>query len=278
MLTLDHAIVFTRDLAAAARQYERLGFFVTPRGGHPSLGTANHTIMLDRNYLELLTVVVPGPGNDNWAAAMAKGGGFGGLAFGTRDARATQASLHARGVAVPEVVDFERPVVLPNGTVAARFSVAHLPDDASPAVPAFFCQQHTPEYVWRPEYQRHPNTAFAVVGLTVVAREPAHLAPAYERLLGRAAVHPHQGGIDLDLRGTHLLVVNPQFAAARLGTAISVPADGVRPLGITVAVHRLAIAREVLSAGAIRHRRFGRASILVEPADAAGVYLELLEA
>ena len=43
---LDHIVVTVRDLAAAAAQWKRLGFTVSPRGLHsPQMGTANHTIM-----------------------------------------------------------------------------------------------------------------------------------------------------------------------------------------------------------------------------------------
>jgi hypothetical protein len=278
MLYLDHAIIFAADLDRAAASYRRLGFGLTPRGGHPSLGTANHTIMFERDYLELLTVTVPGPGNLQWAAAMARGDGLGGMAFGTKDARATRAGLVARGIGVPEVVDFARPVEIDGRQVSARFSVAHLPTGESPAMPAFFCQQHTPEYVWLPAFQRHPNTAFAVAGLTVVAANPDALAPTYERLLGRAAVHPHPGGLDLDLRGTRLLLVSPGYAEHRLGRRFPALANEVRPLGVSIAVHSLKAAERVLTEAQVPFQPFGRGSILVQPDWAAGVYLELLGA
>lgn len=276
MLHLDHAIVFVKDLDRSAALYRRLGFTLTPRGGHPSLGTANHTIMFDRDYLELLTVLTPGPANARWAEAMARGDGLGGMAFGTRDARGTREALRGRGIDVPEAVDFERPVDIDGQRRAAKFTVAHLPPAATPALPSFFCQQHTPDLVWLPPYQRHANTAFAVAGLVVVAATPESLAPAYERLLGRAAVHPHPGGLDLDLRGTRLLLVSPGYAEARLGRRLAGAEPGIHPLGVTIAVHHLDAAKRVLDEAGIPAVPFGRGSVLVEPRYAAGAYLEFL--
>jgi hypothetical protein len=277
MLFLDHAIVFVRDLDRAAAQYRRLGFTLTARGEHPSLGTANHTIMLDRTYLELLTVVTPDSGNRQWSALLARREGFGAIALGTRDARQTRAQLLERGIEVPEVVDFGRPVALIAGRVEARFSVAHLPDTATPVIPAFFCQQHTPEYVWRPEWQHHENTAYHVAALTVVHSDPDQVASRYERLLGRASIHPHPGGVALDLKGTRLWIVTQSYAAARLPYPVR-PSATALPIGITLAVRHLGTARRVLTSHEVPFAGFGRGSILIGPESTNGVALELLAA
>jgi hypothetical protein len=276
MLSLDHALIFVHDLDQAAARYRRLGFTLTPRGAHPSLGTANHTVMLARDYLELITVLVPGPTNERWASILARGDGFGAVALGTRDAVATRDQLRHRGFDIPPAVDFARPVATPDGEAAARFTVAHLPGEATPALPAFFCQHHTPGLVWIPDYQSHPNTAFVVAGLIVVHPDPAGVGPTYERLLGRASVHPHPGGLELDLRGTRLMLVTPRFAAARLGRAVTRQADEIRPIGITIGVRSLPTCRAVLTANRVPSRPFGRASVLVEPDHTSGVFLEFL--
>ncbi len=278
MLSLDHGLIFVTDLGAAATEYHRLGFVLTPRGHHPKMGTANHTIMFERDYLELITVLTRRSANERWAAILDRGDGLGSMALGTTDARAIAEALRSRGIAVPEVVDFERPVALGAETVAARFSVAHLPPEASPALPAFFCQHHTPEFVWLPSHQRHPNGARGVAGLVIVHDDPESASAGYARLLGRAAIHPHPGGLELDLRGTRLLLVRPEFAAARLGQQLDLPADRTRPLGISLGVGDLATTRRVLAANEVPFAPFGRTSILVGPTFARGVYLEFLAA
>ena len=278
MIFLDHAIVLVRNLELAEQQYQDLGFTVTPRGGHPKLGTANHTVMLGHDYFELLAVLERSAANRRWATTLDRHEGFGAMALGTNDARATRETLIARGFGLPPVVDFDRPVSLPGGVVQARFTVAHLPEEASPALPAFFCQQHTREFVWRPEWQQHPNTAFGIAGLTVVHPAPEQTATAYERLLGRARVHPHPGGLSLDLGGSRLWLVSPAYAAARLGpNAVPDPATA-EPLGFTIAVHDLGAARRHLDGHGVPFRPFGTRSIMVGPDRTSGVHLELLAA
>ena len=61
---LDHLIVGVRDLEAARAQWARLGFNSTPRGRHLGWGTANHCLMLEEGYVELLGIVDPA-GFDN---------------------------------------------------------------------------------------------------------------------------------------------------------------------------------------------------------------------
>ncbi len=277
MLHLDHAIVFVRNLAAAAEDYRRLGFTLTPKGGHPTLGTANHTIMFGRDYLELLEVVQRNAGSERWARILDRREGFGAMALGTTNADATRRQLVERGIDVPPLIDFARPVDLPNGSVEARFTVAHLPDSASPALPAFFCQQHTPHHVWRPEWQHHANTALGVAALTVVDADPDRLAPAYERLFGRAFVHPHPGGFAVDLRGARLWIVRPEFAAERLGTPLMWSRHPT-PVGLSIAVRDLGATCALLKENGVRFQPFGKQSILLVPAATRGVHLEFIEA
>lgn len=273
MITLDHAIVLTRSLDAAALAYQRLGFLLTPRGRHDALGTANHTVMFARDYLELMTVETPGPGNERWGRRLARGEGLAMLALATDDARATRRTLAERGIPAAEPIDFGRRVQLPAGAAEARFTVCQLDDSASPALPAFFCQHHTPDLVWRPEYQHHPNTARSVAGLTVVTPDPARLVPAYERLLGRARVHPRPGGITLVVGGAQVWLVTRSYASARLGRRLPQAAG---PIGMTVLVADLTAARQVLAANAVPFRGFAPRSILIEPTFTHGVFLELL--
>lgn len=276
MIFLDHAIVFVRNLESAAHQYRRLGFTLTERGGHPSLGTANHTIMLGRDYIELLAVLDRSTGSERWAQILDRREGFGAMALGTNDARATRATLIERGIAVPPVIDFERPVSLPEGEVRARFTVAHVPEDASPALPAFFCQQHTREFVWRPEWQHHANTAFGIAGMTVIHPAPDVAALAYQKLLGGARVHPHPGGVALDLGASRLWLVSPDYAAARLGSSPSTAAASPEPVGLSISVHDLGQAARHLRQEGVPFRSFGPRSIIIHPDWSSGVYLELL--
>jgi catechol 2,3-dioxygenase-like lactoylglutathione lyase family enzyme len=96
--SLDHVIVVTRDVDAAARSTARLlGRPPTWRGEHPALGTANALFRLPNTYLELLG---PGPEGAPWLEKRLaeEGEGVFGLAFGTADAAACAAELAANGL------------------------------------------------------------------------------------------------------------------------------------------------------------------------------------
>lgn len=66
MLELGQVVLGVRDLDAATRRMEGLGFAVLDGGVHPGLGTANRIIPLGRQYLELLGVMDAGLAATSW--------------------------------------------------------------------------------------------------------------------------------------------------------------------------------------------------------------------
>jgi len=52
----DHIVIAVRDLDAAIRSYQRLGFDATPGGRHTGRGTQNALIRFGLDYIELLSV------------------------------------------------------------------------------------------------------------------------------------------------------------------------------------------------------------------------------
>src|SRR5258707_596726 len=94
LLGLDHVVVLVRDLAGAAATWENFGFTVSSRGVHSAhLGTANHTMMLGPDYLELIGVVSDTPHNAPSRARLARHEGIERSAFRTDDAGAGAAAL-----------------------------------------------------------------------------------------------------------------------------------------------------------------------------------------
>ena len=73
VIGLDHAVILVRDLDRARDTYERLGFTLTPRGHH-SLGSQNHCIMFERDYLELMALPSEPPDAFQYFADFLKGG------------------------------------------------------------------------------------------------------------------------------------------------------------------------------------------------------------
>src|SRR5579864_3905245 len=122
---ISHAILWVRDLDAAAERYRRLGFSLSQYYLHPkSVGTANYNAMFEDDYLELLVSIEK---NDRNAARFARldaeGDGLKDLALATKDIDAAYETLTAAGVDPLPVFDHHRP----EGNDTARFRLIYLP-------------------------------------------------------------------------------------------------------------------------------------------------------
>lgn len=188
---VDHVVVAVRDLTAAADGWRQLGFTASPRGTHsPQMGTANHTIMLGEDYLELIGVVAETPQNAPTRALLAEREGIERTAFTTDDAAAGAAEIKALGFEPLGPVHFGRPVTLPDGSASeARFNVFRWPLDEHPAgMRIFACQHLTRETVWIPELQRHANGADRILRVELVSAAPRAAAEHLGRLIDTPAV------------------------------------------------------------------------------------------
>jgi len=186
ILGADHVVITVRDLDAAAAQWKRLGFTVSPRGLHsPLMGTANYTIMFGEDYLELLGVVAETEQNKPTRDLLKVREGIERTAFTTDDAAAGADELKARGLAPLGPVHFGRPVDLPGGGKGeARFNVFRWPLHESPGdMRIFACQHLTRGTVWIPELQSHANGAARIARIVIVSREPKAAAEHMGRLI-----------------------------------------------------------------------------------------------
>ncbi|MBP2229265.1 catechol 2,3-dioxygenase-like lactoylglutathione lyase family enzyme [Azospirillum agricola] len=206
---LDHLVVAVRDLDAARDAYGRLGFTVTPRGHHTELKSANHTLMFrDDTYVELLGIEEKRPANAHYADFLLKREGIAAVALKTADARAARDPLAAAGFSAEEAVDFGRPVELPGGARAARFTITQIDPRATPGGRVFLCQHHTPDIVWRPDSLDHANGATGLAALVVAADDPDATAGAYARLFGAPVVERGSARV-VDTGNVPLLVASP---------------------------------------------------------------------
>ncbi len=176
---LDHLVVAVRDLDAAAEAWCALGFTLSPRGLHSAhVGSANYTMMFGEDYIELLAVLVPQPHNQALRDFLARREGLERAAFTTTDAAAGADALRARGIDSVGPLHFGRPVPMPDGSSAeARFSVFRFPASLYPAgLGIFACQHHTPEAVWVPSLQTHPNGVTRILRALATTADPAGAA------------------------------------------------------------------------------------------------------
>jgi hypothetical protein len=222
-VTLDHVVVDARDrLDEAQHIFQSLGFNLTPRGFH-TLGSMNHLAMFGDNYLDLLGFGESGairPELETFPT------GLNGLVFKTDNAEANFRAATAAGLAPQPVKSFSRPVEVDGQRLDACFRTTNLPPDASGIGRVYFCEHQTPELVWRPEYQAHPNGAQQIVGVLIAARAPQRQAAFFRALFGADAVVSEQdGSFSLPLSGGGAVVIAPVDAAlAALGDAAPDPA------------------------------------------------------
>jgi Glyoxalase-like domain len=231
---LDHVVVDVRDrIDEAMRCFTSLGFLLTPRGHH-SLGSVNHLAMFATDYLELL-----GFGEEGKARPelMPFPVGLNGLVFNTTDADLVHRYAAAAGLPVLPAQSFSRPVALDGVTRDARFRTTRL-DPAKVAMGrVYFCEHQTPDLVWRPEWQTHPNGACGIARVVVTTADPQQTAELFRDLFGDGAVAGHDGRQVMTAAGAQLELVPPHLVAAEFGGAAAEPvgrAEYLAALGIKV--------------------------------------------
>jgi hypothetical protein len=190
---LDHVGLFVPDMARAADAMERLGFALTPysrqrhalgSGETVPAGTANRLAILRLGYIELLTAIGDTPIADQLRRALARYAGTHLIAFGTADAGATHDRLSQEHFDPLPLVRLQRSVATAPGERLARFSVVRVPPDRMAEGRMQFCRHHTPELVWQPEHQNHPNRAHSLTDVLLCVDDPAEAAARYQRFLG----------------------------------------------------------------------------------------------
>ena len=271
---LDHVVIAVTDLDRAEALYRRLGFTLSPRALHSAaMGTANHTIMLARDYFELLAVRQPTDRNLRWREAACAGEGLVGLAVATPDAAAAREAWRAADLSPGDVVAFSRPVERPGGRMTeARFEVVSLPKETMPGASLFACAQLTREAVWLPELMAHPNTAEAIRKFAVSQPDPEAASRLWTRALPGATATRIEGGVRLRLGHHAIDLLDPPAAARRYRLAL--PAPTARMVALDLVVRDAGACRAALAQGGVPAEVDGDVT-LVRAEHACGVVLTL---
>ena len=121
-------------------------------------------------------------------AFLEKREGFSMLVLASKDAAADAAEFKRLGLDAYDVFKFGREATLPDGSKArVDFSLAFVTEPSMPEAVFFTCQQHAPQYFWRPEYQRHANGAIRIAEVVMSAGDPARYQSFFSRLMGESA-------------------------------------------------------------------------------------------
>ena len=211
---LDHVVIDVRDrIDEAMRCFQSLGFELTPRGRH-TLGSVNHLAMFATDYLELLGFAEEGATRPEIVRFPV---GLNGLVFKTADAYLVHDQAAAAGLPILPVQSFSRPVALDSGTQDARFRTTRLDPARVPMGRVYFCEHQTPGLVWRPEWQTHPNGAFAIARVVVATVDPQRTARLFRGLFGDKAMGDRNGRQIFAAGAAQVELSTPDVIAAEFG-------------------------------------------------------------
>jgi Glyoxalase-like domain len=279
---LDHLVHVVRDLDAAGKLYESLGFTVGARNRHP-WGTHNRIVQFPGFFVELLTVgegehIEPtAPDTISFGAFtrdfLAHGEGLAMLVLeGKADAADADAFRHA-GIGGFAPFRFEREGRTPDGrAVQLGFSLAFARDPLAPDTCFFTCQQHYPENFWNPAFQAHANGASGIGAIVLVAENPSDHHIFLSAFSGVRDLHSTSAGVTVETPRGAIQAMDP--AAFRLHFGVEAPdvSGGARLAAARFTVRDPAATRALLGKAGIAAREH-MARLVVGPEVAMGATL-----
>lgn len=282
---IDHLVLCVTDLDQARETYAALGFTTTPRAIHP-FGTGNSLVQLQGNFLELLTVVdsskfaPPTPGKFSFGAFnetfLSRREGMSMLVFEGHGAESDQTEFAKKGLETYDVFHFERPAKQPDGeTVTVAFSLAFATDPSMPEAAFFTCQQHAPEYFWKPEYQKHANGAVAVTEVVMVAEDPSNVGGFLGALQAPDAITNETDTLYVKTARGMVTVLTPRRFSDRFGEKAPGP-DSPHFAAFQIAVADIGQAEKLLSNNAIPFRQ-AAGKLQIGATSAFGAVLEFTQ-
>jgi hypothetical protein len=119
----------------------------------------------------------------------------------------------------------------------ARFRTTRL-DPAQVAMGrVYFCEHQTPDLVWRPEWQTHPNGACAIARVVVATADPQRTARLFRGLFGDEIVADRNGAQIIAAGAAQVELSTPDAVAAEFGETAAEAAgrtEHMAALGIRV--------------------------------------------
>lgn len=271
---IDHVVITVSDqLDQANSQYQKLGFTTTPRGHH-SLGTSNNLAIFTTTYLELLGFEPQNAGkvDKSWCFA----DGLTGLVFKTKDANKLYQQLVSQGIKVegdgPK--SFFRPVELNDGTKPeARFKTVRLDPSYTPNGQIFFCDQLTPELVWRKEWQTHPNGVININQVIIEAQKPRSSIKLLEKTFPSANIIEIDGGVRLKAEDKFIDYLTPSAIQHLFGSSVSkANNDQDRKVALGFTTKSLAQTQQALENGDVKYN-LQNDTIIVPASETYGVVM-----
>jgi hypothetical protein len=189
---LDHVVINVLfDMDRAAALMSGLGFTLTPRGFH-SLGSINHLMVFESQYLELIGL--PSGTDVLRRDVLESPRGLNGLVFQAGDVDTCLSELQHSGVTMLEPRSFSRPVTIDGAEHLARFRTVRTAPELFEAGRVYYCQHYTPELVWHRPWMSHANSCNGLSELVVVSAVIEADVPRYAKA---AQAHAENQGDDV---------------------------------------------------------------------------------
>src|SRR6476620_7565919 len=273
---LDHVVVMVDGIDVAQRQYERLGFQVQPRGFHRKLGTANHLMIFEKDYFEILGIVEDTEFNAERRDWLKDGGGLANVALATDGADLAFDAFKAAGLNPDAPLFFDRAVEVAGKTEHAQFRTVRIPKTNMPVVGFFVCEHLTPQFVYRSEWAQHPNGARGILGVTVIAEQPAKWTGELEKYFGKGAVKREVASIVAATGTQPIRYLTRQDYLARY-PGITPVRPGDHPALLSLRVDSLASCEALLRRNGVEILKPDASRLLVPPSEAAHLTIEFVQ-
>lgn len=271
---IDHLGVVGRDIATMIDAYVRLGF--SPTEPVPLMGMVDgqltplgqdsaHLIFAD-SYVELSGVTSTDP-NHHLAPWLKRREGLHILALGSDDATASHTALEAHGLDVPAVQNAGRHVAYGTHHGDAAFKWFKAPDALGDEGFVCLVEQITPELVFQPPENGHPNGALGVTGVTILSDSPAESLKRFETYPGVTGRTPHS----LSFGHQTLSFLNPKELADQFAAFDDMASPAFA--GFTMRVEDLAATRAVIEEASVTMHSHENGDLWVSPTDACGSLL-----
>ncbi len=189
--SVNHVGLVVRDLAAAAKRYEDMGFILTPLSMHKGAmkpgeperpyGSGNRCAIFPRNYLEIVAHVEKDKFDLFCGKYLQRFEGAHLICFGCGDAGVVDKRVRSAGVGTSGVIPLQRDLDTPEGRRTAKFDCVHFSADTTPEGLIQAAHHRTPHFIHQQRYLGHPNKVVALSDVYLAVADPDEAAARYEK-------------------------------------------------------------------------------------------------
>lgn len=274
---LDHLVLPVDALEQARRRLNDLGFTVAEDARHP-FGTENACVFFsDNTYLEPLAVASR---EECEAAALAGNAfvardqafrfrqgpeGLSAIVLGTEDAAADHMRFRARGVSGGDMLEFSRPMRLPDGREGlGSFRLAFAADLRSPDFFLFSCQRVRALPTDRGTLERHENGVLGISEVVLSETNPTDFQYLLQEAVDEREVAAHSFGMDIETTNAKISVLSAAGMEAFFGRSVRNAERGLRGRAVIFRVADLEVTRALFARNDIEFSEMGGRLIVPE--------------